>query len=182
MRILTNPQTITSAPRNQQVHSNLSDQITKTANAGTAAEFAKIFSFKSRVGQKFYLPNRTKVKGSVERGYATVISLKKADGNEISGAAQLFIAVQGPGDVAPDFIARLSYQTFRDLDTKAQRSDEYRGRLAQSCDLNTDDAASMPRLLTIPEDHELQVWVNNTTDVVDWSKSYVEFPGFEETK
>jgi hypothetical protein len=180
--ILTPFNAITSAPRGQQIHSGMAEQVSFTANAGNAGDYSKIFEFTAKIGQKIYIPNRTKVKGVIERGLAPVFSLVKADASEISGAAELHIAVQSPTHEAPEFVRRLSYQTFRQLETKDQRDDRFRARLAQACDLNTDGDAGLHQLLTIPEEWKLQVWLKGTADVIDPTKSYIEFPVFEETK
>lgn len=183
-RILTPWNAFTQLPRSEQIHSGMTEQVVVSSNNGNPADFSRIFQFTSKIGQKIFLPNRTKVRGNNERGYALILSLKTSGNVEISGNAEIHIAVQSPSDDAPDFIRRLTYQTFRDLDTQQQRSEDYRARLAQSCDLNTDGAQGLHQLLTLPEDWKLSFWIKNTSDVVDFTggRSYIELPVFMENK
>jgi hypothetical protein len=181
MRILTPSRLVTTNPRSLPIHTS-TQGVTFQGNDSNAEVFSKVFEYKAKLGQKLYLPNRTAVGNVISRGLAFIASLNTSANVEVSGNMELYIAVQSPTDIAPDFIARVGYQNFKDLSTRDQRDDTFRQRLAQVSDLNTDGEGGEHRLLTIPEDHALQIWVKGSTDVIDTTKSYIEFPLFEETK
>lgn len=152
-------------PKSLTITNQSADMVTVAAN--TANVRSPIATIKAKPGQYLLVPNKTRVKGQVVRGFHFILKLKNAAGTEISTGAQVFLARQTPSMEAPEYIRRLSYSIWRDLDTATQRSDDYKGGIAQSVDLNRD------KPIALEPDHTLALELN-APEVVDWTKSYFE--------
>jgi hypothetical protein len=122
-------------------------------------------------GQIIELENRTDTRNGVKVGLAAVIDLHSASG-EISRGSRVFLSVQGPGAEFESFIRRFPYAPYFDLSTGEMRSEDFKGRLAEALDLNGPG-------IRLKEGAKLQLHLESP-DVVDWTKSYIEFPVNEE--
>lgn len=152
-------------PKAVTITSQSTDMVTLAAN--TAGVRSPIATIKAKLGQYLLIPNKTRVKGVVIRGFHFVMKLKNAAGTEISSGAKLFLARQTPSMEAPEYIRRVTYNIWRDLDTATQRNDDYKGGIAQSVDLNRE------KPIVLEPDH-LFILELDAPEVVDWSKSYFE--------
>ncbi|MEF2280387.1 hypothetical protein V3W47_19000 [Deinococcus sp. YIM 134068] len=117
-------------------------------------------------GAQYTLPNVTVVQGSVINGAVIVAEFRNSAGETIRDGSLLV----GYRTTAAEFttqVRAIPLTTWADLTTTQQKNAQYRGALAQACDLNVGPS------LTIKNRAAL-VFSVESSEVVDWDQSYLE--------
>lgn len=120
----------------------------------------------------YLIANANQLKDGMVRGTLALLDLNKADGNRISGASKISVAVRGPADETERVLRTVPYSTWRDIPLLQQRNEDYKRSIIEGLDLGIDPG------IKLPEAYELIIMVDGP-DQVDWTKSYIEIPAFE---
>ena len=126
--------------------------------------------FRSRTprGALYKLPNVTMVKGDNMQGAYFILDLNTAANVRISGASKIHFMVKKPSDERSKHLRTLTYSIWRDITSVLQRNEDYKATLVSQTDLNVGEE------LALYEEHEFYIEVEGP-DLVDWTKSYVQF-------
>jgi hypothetical protein len=136
-------------------------------SANVANVSTKIFTMTVPRGTVFDIENQTKVKGVPMKGFHIILDLNKADGSRISGASIIKLRSKNPAAEDAKTHRALPYAIWREISSALQRNDDYKATIAGSTDL---DAS----ILRFKELSQFIVEVDGP-DVVDWTKSYLQF-------
>lgn len=137
------------------------------ANTANVLEGEEALRFTAQRGQKIFIPNKTRTRNGIVRGLHVIMDLRTAANAVISRNSKVHVYVKRSGRELGEPVRSLPYAIWYDLSTADQRNEDFRGRLAEACDLNEE------RGLVLNEDDAL-VFKVESADVVDWTKSYVE--------
>ncbi len=153
--------------RSDTISSESSTEIvTKTVN--TANVRSKIFEAVVQRGQVVIVENRTLTKAGVKQGVALVFDPRKSDGSSIARSSRVYLSVQKAGGEFETFIRRVPVAPYTQMSLNDQRSEDFKARLAEAFDINTDG-------LRLLEGTKIQFQLESS-EVIDWSQSYLELP------
>jgi hypothetical protein len=153
------------------VISNESSPEIVTTTANVANITTPIMRVRVPEGASYTLPNTTTVQGAVISGAVIVLDLKNSAGDRIR-SGRLLVGYEHSNGEFPVQLRAVPLGIWADLSTAQQKNAQYRGALAQGTDLNCGP------YLTLAEKAKL-VFSLESTEVVDWTKSYLEI-GVEE--
>lgn len=152
--------------------SNQSAPSIVSTSANVAGVATPIFTMTVPDGARYTLPNETVVQGAKINGALLVVALFNSAGDRIRNGS-LVVGYRAP---AAEFVTQaraIPLTTWADLTTAQQKNAQYRGAIAQAADLNVGP------WLTLNKRSKLVLSVDSV-EVVDWSKSYLEFVVTEE--
>lgn len=134
--------------------------------ANTPGVATPILAVRVPDGANYTLDNLTVVQGAIINGAMIVAELRNAAGEVIRDGSLLV----GHRTTASEFDTQLRaipLTTWADMTTTQQKNAQYRGVIAQACDLNVGPSLTLVNRASL-------VFSLNSSETVDWSKSYLE--------